>query len=205
MTAAPPRARRRRFAVGVGVVVVALAGWLLGVGGLAERGDGLVEVQAGAEIDAGNLVFTVDRATVQQLTSTWSEPTWQLVVTGTVRNPHQTTLEPVAGSVGNFLVGFGDDAILTPARSRPFEIAGSAQRPFVLPDDRAVELTVRFEPEADFAPAKHPKVAVGVVPMEFTDNLLYGLGFGQARWNKDSAAPIEVVILPLEVLPPTRG
>lgn len=185
-------------------MALALCGWLgFGLGAFEPRPDGMIEVQLGEEMDAGNLVFSFERATVQQILISYSDPEWELVVTGTVRNPHDQVLKPMDGDQGNFIAALDGQTMLRPRDLRPFAIAGAEYRPFVLPDDQPVAFAVRFELDDDFVAPDDPHVNLGVFPMEYTDNRVYGLGLGSKRWNLDSSAPFFGLQLPVEVLPPT--
>lgn len=201
----PPASGRRRswLTAGIGAVVLVLAGWLLvGVGAFEARADGVVQRDPGQEIDAGNLVFTLDRATLQQVLHSFTDPEWELLVTGTVRNPHDRTLEPIRGDYGNLFATFDRSTLIPIHGTWPFAIDGSTARPFVLPDDRPVAFTVRFEVGEEFTPPDDLSLIVAVLPMEFTDNRVYGLGGGTPQWNRDSSAPIFAVDLDAQVLPP---
>ena len=196
--------RRGWLAAGVGAVVLALAGWLVvGLGAFEPRADGVLQREPGQEVDAGNLVFILDHATLQQVLRSYADPEWELLVTGTVRNPHDQTLEPIRGEYGNFFATF-DRATMIPIHDTwPFAIGGSTARPFVLPDDQPVAFTASFEAGENFAPPDDLSLIVAVLPMEFTDNRVYGLGGGTPVWNRDSSAPIFAVDLQVELLPVT--
>lgn len=183
-------------------MVLALAGWLVfGLGAFEARADGIVEREPGQEIDAGNLVFTLDHATLQQVLASYADPEWELLVTGTVRNPHDRTLEPMRGDQGNFFATFDRTTLLPTHGTWPFAVGGSTQRPFVLPDDRPVAFSVRFEVGEEFTPPDDLSLVVAVLPMEFTDNRVYGLGSGTPVWNRDSAAPFYALGIDVELLP----
>lgn len=206
MPVTPATGRRRGWLVaGTGVLLAALAVWLVfGLGAFEARADGLIQREPGQEIDAGNLVFTLDHATLQQVLAPYSDPEWELLVTGTVRNPHDRTLGPVRDvDRGNFFATFDRTTLLPIHDISPFAIGGSTSRPFVLPDDRPVEFGVRFDAGDDFTPPEDLELIVGVLPMEFTDNLAYGLGRGTPAWNRDSSAPFFAVRIDVELLPPT--
>lgn len=197
--------RRGWLTAAIGAVVLALAGWLaLGSGALAPRTDSVLLRQPGEELDAGNLVFTLDHATLQQVLASYADPEWELLVTGTVRNPHDRTLEPLRGDTGNLFATFDRATLIPVHRIWPFAIGGSTSRPYVLPDNRPVEFTVRFEVADDFTPPDDRSLIVAVLPMEFTDNRVYGLGHGTPVWNRDSAASFFAVDLDVELLPPVK-
>ncbi|MGC3955787.1 MAG: hypothetical protein QM804_16310 [Propionicimonas sp.] len=197
--------RRGWLTAAIGVVVLALASWLVvGSGALAPREDGILLRQPGEELDAGNLVFTLDHATLQQVLASYADPEWELLVTGTVRNPHDRTLEPLRDDTGNFFATFDRTTLIPIHRVWPFAIGGSTARPYVLPDNQAVEFTVRFEVADDFTPPDDRSLIVAVLPMEFTDNRVYSLGGGTPVWNRDSAAPFFAVDLDVELLPPVK-
>lgn len=198
MSASPsPRRTLPRGWLIAGLAVVVAIGLVAAFGGFERRQVRAISVQPGAEIDARNLVFRLDSATVQYLTKSGSEP-WKVVVSGSVRNPHQETLAPITGPYGN-LVGFQDGA--EPgvtgdyyARFGPEnpEITVAGRR-VVPPTDQWLTLTATFRfdkfPESD-------TFEVRVVPMEFTPNTILGLN-DTPNWNVDSYSLPTSVVLPL--------
>ncbi|MFT3862210.1 hypothetical protein [Micropruina sp.] len=195
-----PRAAGRRWllaalAVGLMIGLVAL------LGGFQRRQAEAVSVPAGTEIDARNLVFRLDSATLQYLAKTSSEP-WEVVVSGSVRNPQNETLAPITGSYGNLVAiveqaeprATGDfTARLGPENPDLF----SSDRRVVPPNDQWMTFTATFRfdefPETD-------TLDVRVVPMEFTANTVLGLS-DTPRWNVDSYALPSSVMLPLTRIP----
>lgn len=198
---APARARLRAWLIAVLAVAAAL-GLIAVLGGFERRQVRSLTAEPGAEIDAGNLVFTFDSATAQFLTTASSAP-WRVVVSGTVRNPHDRTLQPLTGDYGN-LVGIDRSvspaevvvdwsALLGPASPG----ATYSQRGTVPPDNRPVEFRAIFRFD-EFAPAE--TFEVGVTPMENTVSVILGL-HDEKQWNPDSFARPTSVKVPLIRLP----
>lgn len=198
---APARAGLRAWLIAV-LAVAAVLGLIAGLGGFERRQVRSLTAEPGAEVDAGNLVFTFDSATVQFLT-TASTGAWRVVVSGTVRNPHDRTLQPLVGDFGNLA---GIDRSVSPARVvvdwSPLlgpvnPDATYSQRRTVPPDNRPVEFraTFRFD---EFTPAE--TFEVGVTPMEYTVTVILGL-HDEKQWNADSFARPTSVKVPLTRLP----
>ena len=178
-----------------------MLGLIAVLGGFERRSVTAISVPPGTEIDARNLVFRLDSATVQFLTKTSDKP-WKVVVSGSIRNPNDETLAPITGSYGN-LIALADRAVpdvtgdyyprfgpLNPELSSP-------GRRVVPPTDHWWPLTVTYGfqefPEAD-------TFEVVVVPMEFTANAVLGLN-DTPNWNVDSYELPTSVVLPLTRIP----
>ncbi len=190
------------FAV-LGVVAATLAAVAVG-GGFERRSAPTVAVAPGTELDAGNLVFRLDSATVQFRAKTTGDP-WQVVVSGSVRNPHDESLAPLSGDYGN-LVGIdraSDQFVVRPQYGlgavdpdRPWD----NRRQLVPPVDRWMEFRAGFTFTEGYRPGED--FEVGVVAMEYTANTILGLNDDPA-WNPDSFASPWTVTVPLTRLPDT--
>ncbi|MDQ7991490.1 MAG: hypothetical protein AAGC63_07505 [Propionicimonas sp.] len=201
----PPDVPRRRRWMGLVVAVLAVSavvGVVAGLGGFERRSTRSIAVPAGTELDAGNLVFRFDTATVQYFTERTTGP-WEVVVTGTVRNPHDETLAPLSGSYGN-LVGidrrsgqFIEDPTFSLGRLDPERPWGN-DRSMVPPVDQWMELRASFRFGAGFRPGD--TVELGLVPMEFTASTVLGLNDVQT-WGPDSFRQPWTVTLPSTRLP----
>ncbi|MDR1807306.1 MAG: hypothetical protein LBR33_05240 [Propionibacteriaceae bacterium] len=193
--------RRRRWGLaGTVALVVAAVAAVVGGGGLAPREGGVVYAGPGDEADAHNLVFRFDRATAQHKTAL---DTWEIVVTGSVRNPQSTSAGLIGGSHGS-LWGYYDGAAsaLQPASTVLGRYAADEDyvlRRVVPPDGEWLDLRVTFAAAA----FDRAQFAVIVTPMEFTDDSLLSL-YGTPSWNQDSYADLTAVVLPVEVLPETE-
>lgn len=199
-SAEPPAPRWVRIAaVATGVVLVALVGVVFAAGGFGQRSDWLVR-SPGEEIDAVNLVFTVTSATAQRDDTALGGGRWRVLVSGTVRNPQDSTLQPETGEYGNLFAR--DHRGGTVATLATVELGGASSRTEVPPDDSPMAMVARFDFDR-FDPAASLDVAVAT--MEFTDNGVLGLGGGQKVWNTDSNALLQLVSVPLTVLPPKTG
>lgn len=201
--AATPRVRHWR---GLLVVLVALAAiaTIAAAGGFERRTVRTVAVPAGTELDAGNLVFRLDSATVQYRSETTGDP-WQVVVIGSVRNPNDESLAPLSGGYGN-LVGIDrgsdqyiEDAIFGLGVTDPDQ-PWANRRQVVPPVDEWMELRAAFTFEMTYHPGD--TFEIGVVPMEFTANSILGLS-DEPSWNPDSFAQPWSVTVPLTRLPDT--
>lgn len=155
----------------------------------------------GQELDCRNLVFSFSRATARPVTSSYSGKSWEIVVYGTVRNPNDEALQPLSGDTGNFAFKDprGGEIALWDGR---LEIDGDANRQFVPPGNMTMDLalTIRFSD----AYVAGPELLMAVSHMEYTDNVVLGLGGGSKRWNIDSAAPTWMLTLPVTTLTPQR-
>ncbi len=190
------------FAV-LGVVAASLA--VVGVaGGFERRAAPTVAVAPGTELDAGNLVFRLDSATVVFRTKATGDP-WQVVVSGSVRNPHDESLAPLSGDYGNLV---GIDRVSDQFVVRPQYGLGAVdpdrpwgnRRQVVPPVDRWMEFRAAFTFSGSYAPGDG--FEVGVVAMEYTANTILGLSDDPA-WNPDSFASPWTVTVPLTRLPDT--
>lgn len=181
-------------------VVVAVA-LIIGLGGFSERTDLKVPAAPGQELDSRDLVFSFSRATAQQLTSSASDSSWEIVVYGTVRNPNDEALQPISGDNGHFAFKDprGGEIALWDGR---LAIDGDPNRQYVPPGNTTMDLalTVRFTD----AYVAGPELLMAVSRMEYTDNVVLGLGGGAKRWNIDSASPIWMLTLPVTTLPAQR-
>jgi len=80
--------------------VAAVAITIVALGGFGERPTQSIRVAPGEEIDQGMMVYTVSSATVTYDTTF---DAWDVVVTGTVRNPNSESLEPIEAMYGNVI------------------------------------------------------------------------------------------------------
>lgn len=196
-----PTRRWRGLLVTV-VVVAAVLATVAGLGGFERRAVRSIPLPAGTDIDAGNLVFRLDTATVQYLTEATGDP-WRVVVSGAVRNPNDESLAPLSGNYGN-MVGIdrpSDQFVVDPDYGLgpvPAEPAWSGTRRVVPPVDRWMEFRATFRFTADFLPADG--FEVGLVPMEFTANAILGLN-DAPQWNPDSFSQPWTVTVPLTRIP----
>lgn len=183
------------------LAAVAVLAVVAALGGFQRRQVAAVSVEPGTEIDARNLVFSFDSATAQYLTEATDQP-WRVVVSGSVRNPHDETLYPMSGDYGN-LVGIDPKAspVATGAwqpRLGPADPEASFNnRQMVPPDNQPMTLEAVFRFD-EFTPGD--SFEVRVVPMEYTANLVLGLS-DRPHWNVDSFALPTAVVVPLTQLP----
>jgi hypothetical protein len=178
-----------------GVAVAAVGVGVYLAGGFGQRSDWVVRA-AGENMDAGNLVFTAVSATAQRDETVAARP-WTVLVTGTVRNPHEETLAPMLGEQGNMFAR--DHRGGTVETLASVQLGGVYSRTEVPPDGRPIDLVAEFRFD-QFEPGTTLDVAVS--RMEFTDNSVLGLGGGEKEWNTDSNALLQMVTVPLTVLPP---
>lgn len=196
----PTRTRRPGWLIAI-LAAAVVVGLIAVLGGLQRREVVAVGVPPGTEIDARNLVFRLDSATVQYLTETTGDP-WKVVVSGSVRNPQDETLAPITGRYGNLVaVQEGADPGATGdfyARLGPDnpELYTTARR-LVPPTGQWMTLTATYR-FAEFPDTG--TIEVRVVPMEFTANTILGLN-DTPVWNVDSGALPSSVSLPLTRLP----
>ncbi len=184
------------------VAVALVVGLVAALGGFDRRQVRWLTAEPGAEVDAGNLVFTLESATVQFLAKATDQP-WKVVVSGTVRNPHDRTERPRTGPYGNLA---GIDRTTSPAVVAEEWTPGLGptspdtsynRRQVVPPDNRPMPFTATFR----FAePLSADTFEVGVTPMEFTANAILGLN-DEKQWNPDSFALPTSVTVPLTRLP----
>lgn len=202
MSDATPASRRpvKGWLIAV-AAVLAVAGVIAAFGGFGPRQVDALAAQPGEEVDAHNLVFRLDSATVQHLRNDDKEP-WKVVVSGSVRNPTDQTLYPETGRWGN-LVAIVDGG--EPERTGDFSAQLGPQAPdqtfgsrrVIPPNDSWMALT------ATFRFAAFPDVStltVAVVPMEFTANTILGLN-DTPQWNVASFELPTAVRLPVTRLP----
>lgn len=177
-------------------VVVAIA-LIVGLGGFSQRTDMKVPGTPGQELDCRDLVFSFSRATARKVTSPYSGTSWEIVVYGTVRNPNDEALQPISGDTGHFAFKDprGGEVALWDGR---LAIDGDTNRQFVPPGNTTMDLalTVRFTD----AYVAGPELLMAVSHMEYTDNVVLGLGGGHKRWNMDSASPTWMLTLPVTTL-----
>lgn len=201
--AATPRVRHWRGLLVVLLVLAAIA-TIAAAGGFARRTTTTLAVAAGTELDAGNLVFRFDTATVQYRSKTTGDP-WLVVVSGSVRNPHDESLAPLTGAGGNL---FGLDLVNRQAVDDPTFLIGATdpaqpwtnRRAVVPPVDRWTELQAEFAFERSYRPGD--TFELEVTPMEFTANSILGLS-DEPSWNRDSFSRPWTVTVPLIRLPDT--
>lgn len=184
------------------VVVTAVA--VVVAGGFDRRTAPTLPVPAGTELDAGNLVFRLDSATAQLRTEAIGDP-WQVVVSGSIRNPHQESLAPLSGDYGNVVgIDRASDQFVVDPRYGLGAVDPAApwlnRREVVPPVDRWLDLQVTFSFADGFEPGD--TFEVGLVPMEFTANTILGLS-DEPAWNPDSFARPWTVTVPLTRLPDT--
>ncbi|MCW5953229.1 MAG: hypothetical protein KIT69_13325 [Propionibacteriaceae bacterium] len=199
-TAAPVRRSLRNWLIAA-IAVAAVAGLIVGLGGFEPRRVFTATAAPGDEIDAVNLVFRLDSATVQYLTKASSQP-WKVVVSGAVRNPHDETLTPLTGAYGN-LIGIQDGA--EPAATGDYAVRLGPANPDVSynprqqvpPDNRWMTLTATYRFDGLTV---DDSFDVRVVPMEFTANAVLGIST-EPTWNVDYYALPTAVMLPLTRLP----
>lgn len=199
-TAHPTRRPVRNWLIATAVVLV-VAGVVAALGGFGPRRIGSLTAQPGDEIDAHNLVFRLESATVQYVRGNTSRP-WKLVVTGSVRNPTEETLYPKTGPFGN-LIAIAEGA--QPVRTGDFSAKlgpADPERTFnprwvIPPNDAWMSLTASYEFERFWGV---DTVEVAVVPMEFTANIILGLS-DVPEWNVASYELPTSVHLPVTRLP----
>jgi hypothetical protein len=179
-------------AVGAAGVLVAAIGIVGALGGFEQRSDHR-QLPAGTEIDANNLVFTLDHATAQRTTSGG----WTVVVFGQVRNPHAEPLAPIVGDYGNLVVR--PAVRLQSAAVSAFTLGGTWRRAYVPPTNRPIPFEASFtlDPQDQLGDT----MDCAVFTMEYTDPTILGLGTGP-YWNVDSYARVQYATLPLTLLPP---
>ena len=187
-------ARRYLLLAGAAVVVLALTVGLLG--GFGTRTDYVV-LAPGDEVDAGNLVFTLDSATARPDTDYTGAGIWTIEVSGTVRNPHDTSLAPITGDRGNLAVRTGPGG--TVASLESVTLGDATSRTQVPPGNHALAMVASFVLPGDFEPG--PDLQCGVFVQEYTANTILDLD-DTKYWNVDSFARPRMVTVPLTVLPP---
>lgn len=184
-----PRLVRTLRLVGAILAVLAVAGvWF--AGGFATQ-VAIRWVEPGTEMDAHDLVYTLDHATARLDASGWT-----VQVYGTVSNPNLESLAPEIGTYGSLALRFrkGTDV----ANLQSFELGDGYSRRYISPGDQ-VGLIGTFSLPAELTPGD--TVEVTVIPREFTNTSILELT-DQAVWNTDSHAEILATRLPLAVLEP---
>jgi hypothetical protein len=179
------------------VAVLAVVALALGTGAFERRTDRLVPRPAGSLVDCGNLVLAFTSATAQKVTDSTGSASWTVVANGSVRNRHDEALAPITGERGN--IAARDPLSGRTFTPKYFSMGASWSRLFVPPGDSAFDLTATFEFPADFRPG--PDLELGLFRMEYTDNVVLGLGGGVKEWNVDSTAQVSLLDLPLSRLP----
>ncbi|MCE1173961.1 MAG: hypothetical protein LWW77_05045 [Propionibacteriales bacterium] len=180
-----------RLVVGVAAVLIAAIGIVAALGGFEQRADHL-QLAPGTEIDANNLVFSLEHATAQRTSS----GSWTVVVSGQVRNPHPEPLAPIVGDYGNLVVR---PAVHTQAAVvSAFALGGTWRRAYVPPTNRPIPFEATFT--LDGQDQLGDTMDCAVFSMEYTDPTILGLGSGP-YWNVDSYARVQYATLPLTVLP----
>ncbi|MGC3955790.1 MAG: hypothetical protein QM804_16325 [Propionicimonas sp.] len=198
-----PRSRRpalRGWLV-AGLAVAVVVGLVAAFGGFGPRKVASLTAQPGTEIDAHNLVFRLDSATVQYIRGNTSKP-WRLVVSGSVRNPTEETLYPKTGSLGNLIaIAEGAQPVRTgnfSAKIGPADPERTFNPRWVIPPNNAwMSLTASYEFEKFWGV---DSVQIAVVPMEFTANVILGLS-DVPEWNVASYELPTSVYLPVTRLP----
>lgn len=183
------------------LALVVAAGILVATGAFERRNDLVVTVPPGVEVDCRNLVFAFGSATAQRVTDFAGNRTWEVVAGGVVRNPHDEALIPRTGDFGNFALR--DPRSRLVVNPQYVSLGDSLARLYVPPGDTTMAVAVTFELPDSFEPGA--TVDLGLVPMEYTDNVILGLGGGRPDWNVDSNAAASVVPLPLTRLPDREG
>lgn len=182
------------------LALVVAAGILVATGAFERRTDLVLSVAPGVEVDCRNLVFVFRGATAQRVTDFAGNQTWEVVTSGTVRNPNDEALAPLTGDYGNFALR--DPRSRLVVNPEYVTVGDSLARLYVPPGDTTMAVGVTFELPDTFEPGD--TIDLGLVPMEYTDNAILGLG-GDPVWNVDSNAPASVVALPLTRLPDREG
>jgi len=163
--------------------------WLLG--GFEPRRDYLA-FSSGQEVDGGNLLFTFDSATARRATT----GDWEVVVLGSVRNPHHESLSVITGDSGNLAVNTGT----TSAMLERVELGGDAQRAVVSPDNLPIQLAAYFRLPGETTLAT--SLRVGVFVMEYSNNNILDLAGGE-HWHS-SDRRVYAAVLPLLLLEPQK-
>ncbi len=180
----------RWLALAAAAVLAVVVGVAAALGGFDQRTDHIL-VSPGTEIDAHNLVFTLDHAVAQRQPS----GRWLVIVSGQVRNPHTEALAPVPGDYGNFALR--PAANTETAVTRDFTLGGTFLRQDVPPDNRPIGFEAGFTLDGKWELGD--TVECAVFDMEYTDPTILGLGSGP-YWNVDSYARIHYAKLPLTVV-----
>lgn len=185
-----PRWVRRLVVVAASSIALAVAVvWLLG--GFEPRRDYLV-FSPGQEVAGGNLLFTLDSATARRTTT----GDWEVVVLGSVRNPHHESLPVITGDSGNLAVNTGT----TSAVLERVELGGNAQRAVVSPDNQPIQLAAYFRLPGETTLAT--SLRVGVFVMEYSNNNILDLAGGE-RWH-EADRRVYAAVLPLLLLEPKK-
>lgn len=185
-----PRWVRRLVVVVASSIALAVAVvWLLG--GFAPRRDYLA-FSPGQEVDGGNLLFTLDSATARRTTT----GDWEVVVLGSVRNPHHESLPVITGDSGNLAVNTGT----TSAVLERVELGGTARRAVVSPDNQPIQLAAYFRVPGDTTLAT--SLRAGVFVMEYSNNNILDLAGGE-RWH-EADRRVYAAVLPLRLLEPQK-
>lgn len=179
------------------LAVLLVLATIVGVGGLEQRTDMMVDAQPGEELNSHDLMFTFSEATVQRVTGGYSANEWRVAAKGTVRNPNDESLAPITGDYGHF--GFKDEASGQISIADSTLLGGDLNRSLVVPGAPAIEIAVMTKFDSGYQPQR--EVLMSVCQMEHSDNTVLGLGGGQARWNIDSTKPCYLLHLPLTRLP----
>lgn len=175
------------------LAVAVIISLVVGLGGFAKRTDNLTPVELGTEIDSHNLVFTISAATLQKVANFGGGNEWQVVASGSVRNPNDEALYPILGPTGNFVVH--DRASGLTADANSVLVGDSRNRELVPPGNTSLPLAVSFTLPEEYVPQEGIELAIA--QMEYTDNAVLGLGGGQKAWNVDSYAPLSLLQVPL--------
>lgn len=192
----PPLRIPRWARIGVPLLVLALvAGVVVGLGGLQKRQDLLTTMAPGVELDCVQMIYTFDSATAQPVERHDGTRGWDVVVSGTVRNPHDEPFVPKLGEVGSYVArALPAGQVVVPSSSQ----VGPAldQRSTVPPGNVPFDLELTFELDDTYQPTDWFQVATFL--MEFTDNSVLGLN-DERVWNKTDRA--WTVYVPVTQLP----
>ncbi|MGV8907501.1 MAG: hypothetical protein ACOH1Y_00820 [Propionicimonas sp.] len=175
------------------LAVAVIISLVVGLGGFAKRTDNLTPVELGTEIDSHNLVFTISGATLQKVANFGGGNEWSVEASGSVRNPNDEALYPILGPTGNFVVHDRASGLTADANSAL--VGDSRNRELVPPGNTSLPLTISFTLPEEYVPQEGIELAIA--QMEYTDNVVLGLGGGQKAWNVDSYAPLSLLQVPL--------
>jgi len=190
--------KRRALLVAITIVLVA-ACVVIGVGGLGLRPTMAITVQPGDEIDQGMMIFTVSSATASYREF---DSSWQVVVTGKVRNPNSESLAPTDSFFGSVIgVDKATDQYVNNVLyclGTPMGTSFSSDRKFVLPDSEWMDIQLLFEMQEPYTPSDTFRIAFR--PMSYRVLIVLGLSPSKV-WAPEPAAQNFVVNVPLTQLP----
>jgi hypothetical protein len=180
----------RILTISLVVALVCAIGVVWMLGGFADRNDH-TWVAPGAEMDAGNLVFTMTSATARRDYS----GNWRIEAFGTVRNPHDETLAPLVGETGNLVVSAGSGTEASSAFS--VQLGDNHDRALVPPGNQPISLAAVFTIKGEYVLGA--QITCGVVVMEYSDGTILGLGAGP-YWHSGLSPATYATKVPLTVL-----